>query len=141
MQDFGYDIAASVAYGGVALALLVFAWIAIDLLIPAKVGVELLEHRNANVATVLAAGVLAMSIIIASAIHASSGTLADGLVDTLGFGVGGIILQVLGVWIFDLLTPGKLGDVLHGARELHPASITQAAWQVGLGITLAAAIS
>ena len=141
MQDFGYDIAVSAAYGGVALALLVFAWIAIDLLIPAKVGAELLEHRNPNVATVLAAGVLAMSFIIASAIHASEGKLAEGLVDTVGFGVGGIIMQAIGVWVFDMLTPGRLGDVLHGTRQLHPAVFTQAAWQLGLGIALAAAIS
>jgi uncharacterized membrane protein YjfL (UPF0719 family) len=141
MEQFGIDVASSVAYGGVALALLVFAWLALDLMIPVKVGVELLEHRNPNVATVLAAGILAMSIIVASAIHASDGKLSEGLVDTVGFGVAGIILQTLGVWVFDVLTPGRLGQVLHGERSVHPGAFAQAAWQLGLGIAVAAAIS
>ena len=59
----------SVVYSVIGIVLVAFAFVIIDKITPYDLWKELIENRNQPLATVVAAFVLAISIIVAAAIH------------------------------------------------------------------------
>lgn len=136
LASIGY----AVAYTGVGLALLALGFYAIDLLTPGHLGRHIYEHRSANAAIVLAAGFLAQGAITFTTIwtNATSG-FGTALAYTVVFGVLGVLLQAVAFVLLDVITPGKLGELMV-EPGFHPAALVTAAAQLSVAAIIVAAI-
>lgn len=140
-QDLLADMASGLLYGLVGIVLLVLGYLVIDLLTPGHLGRRLAEERNRNAGLVVSAGMLAIGIIVTSAIIASEGDLGEGLARSFGFGLVGIVLLGVAFVVIDLVTPGKLGDSVMSEAEHEPLAWLTAATLVSVGGIVAAALS
>ena len=141
MQDYLEDLASVLAYGGLGIVLLVAGFFVIDALTPGRLGQELVERRSANAAIVVGAGLLAIGAVITSSIAASlEDSLIKGLGSALGYGVAGIVLQGVAFKVMDVITPGRLGDVIYD-RQVAPIAVVHAAFSLAVGAMLAASIA
>jgi uncharacterized membrane protein YjfL (UPF0719 family) len=139
-NDLLIDLAGGLLYGVVGIVLLAIGFFVIDLLTPGKLGVLLCEDRNRNAGVIVASGLLAIGIIVTSAIIASEDSLSKGLGQSAGFGLVGILLLGVAFFVIDLITPGKLGDTV--TAETHePMVYVTAASLLSVGGIVAAAIS
>jgi len=140
-EELGIDLASGLLYGIVGIALLVLGFLVIDLLTPGKLGRQLAEDRNRNAGIIVASGLLAIGIIVTSAIIASEGSLAKGLGQSAGFGLVGIVLLGIAFTVIDVITPGKLGESVMGEEGHEPMVFVTAAALLSVGGIVAAAIS
>lgn len=131
---------AILAYALVGLLVLVLGYVALDLVTPGKLGEVLYIRRSPNAAVVVASGLLAVGTIVTTAIYTTYDDLLLGLVTTFAYGLAGVVLLALSFLLVDLLTPGRLGELLTEERW-HPASLVTAAAHLATGAILAAAIS
>src|SRR3954453_12906150 len=136
LASIGY----AVAYTAVGMALLALGYFALDLLTPGHLGRHIYENRSANAATVLAAGFLGQGAIIFATIwiNGTSG-FGTALLDTVVFGILGIVLQAVAFVLLDLITPGKLGEHLVEPR-FTPAAIGSAAAEIAVAAIIVASI-
>ncbi len=139
-SDLGSELAAGLLYGVVGIVLLVLGYLMIDVLTPGHLGRQLCEDRNRNAGVIVAAALLAVGIIVTSAIIASDGDVEKGLGQSAGFGLIGIVLLGVAFVAIDLMTPGKLGEILMGDEHEPMVFVTSAAL-LAVGGIVAAAIS
>ena len=139
-QDLATELGAGLLYGLVGIVLLALGYRLVDLLTPGHLGRQLCEDRNRNAGVIVAAAMLAIGIIVTSAIIASDGDLEKGLGQSAGFGLVGIALLGVAFVVVDLLTPGKLGEILMGDEHEPMVYVTGAAL-ISVGGIVAAAIS
>ena len=135
------EVAAGLLYGLVGIILLALGYFMIDVLTPGKLGRQLAEDRNRNAGIIVASGLLAIGIIVTSAIIASEGSLAKGLGQSAGFGLVGIVLLGIAFTVIDVITPGKLGESVMGEEGHEPMVFVTAAALLSVGGIVAAAIS
>jgi uncharacterized membrane protein YjfL (UPF0719 family) len=137
LESVGY----ATAYAAVGLALLVFGYVVWDLLTPGKLVQRIWEERSINAAIVLATGYATQGGVIFTSIwsHGAAG-FGDALAWTIVFSLLGLLLQAVAFLLLDLLTPGKLGDIVC-ERALHPASLVMAGAQVAVGLIVIASIA
>lgn len=141
ISDLAEDLVAGALYGIVGIALLVLGYFVIDLLTPGHLGRQLTQDRNRNAGIVVSSALIAIGLIVTSAIIASDGDLAEGLGQSLGFGLVGIALLALAFAVIDLCTPGKLGESLTGEEGHEPMVLVISAALIAVGGIVAAAIS
>jgi uncharacterized membrane protein YjfL (UPF0719 family) len=134
------DLAGGLLYGLVGIVLLALGFFLVDLLTPGKLGKQLCEDRNRNAGVLVSAAMLAIGLIVTSAIIASEGSLSKGLGEAAGFGMVGLILLAVAFAVIDVITPGKLGDSLMGESH-EPMVFVTAASLLAIGGIVAAAIS
>jgi formate-dependent nitrite reductase membrane component NrfD len=136
LASIGY----AVAYTAVGLALLALGYLALDLLTPGHLGRHIYEDRSVSAAVVLAAGFLAQGAVVFTTIwtNATSG-FGRALLYTVVFGVLGVLLQAGAFLVLDLLTPGKLGQLVTEVA-FHPASLVSAAAQLSVAAIIVASI-
>ena len=139
-QDLATELGAGLLYGLVGIVLLALGYRLMDLLTPGHLGRQLCEDRNRNAGVIVASAMLAIGIIVTSAIIASEGDLGKGLGESAGFGLLGIGLLGVAFVVIDLLTPGKLGEILMGDEHEPMVYVTGAAL-LSIGGIVAAAIS
>ena len=139
-QDLATELAAGLLYGLVGIALLAVGYRVIDLLTPGHLGRQLCEDRNRNAGVIVSCAMLAIGIIVTSAIIASDGDVEKGLGQSAGFGLIGIVLLGVAFVAIDLMTPGKLGEILMG-DEPEPMVFVTSAALLAVGGIVAAAIS
>ncbi|MQM24458.1 DUF350 domain-containing protein [Glycomyces albidus] len=130
----------AVAYSVVGIVLMVLGYLVTDWLTPGKLGELIWTERNKNAAVLLTSNVLGVGLIVVGAIWASEGGVVRGVVSTFVYGVIGLGAMAIAFLILDLLTPGKLGDILTD-DELQPAVWVNAAMHVALGGVIAMALS
>jgi uncharacterized membrane protein YjfL (UPF0719 family) len=85
-------------------------------------------------------GDISLTVAIVSAIRASSDQLAQGLTDTLVFGLVGIVLQGVALAVLEAAVPGHYRNIID-ADKFHPASIAAAVILLAVGGINAAALS
>ena len=136
LASIGY----AVAYTGVGILLLVVGAVALDLLTPGHLARHIYEERSVNAGIALAAGFLGQGAIAFTTIwtNGTSG-FGDALADTVVFGLVGIALQVVAFLVLDVLTPGKLGDMLMQV-PFHPASLVSGASTLAVSAIIVASI-
>ncbi len=130
------------AYSLLGSALLVAGFVALDLVTPGRLGHHLTgEEASPNAAVVMSAGFLGLGAIVFTAIwrNAAAG-LGPALGWTAAFGLLGVVLQAVSFLVLDALTPGRLRDLVVGAR-LHPAAFVAAAGQVAVSAIVCASIA
>ena len=111
------------AYAGVGVVLMAVSFVVIDALTPGRLSDHLWGARNRNAAVLVSSNLAGEAIIVAAAIVASEG----GLVMALAF------------VLVDLLTPGKLGEILLEENP-HPAVWVHATLHVAIGVIVAVSI-
>jgi uncharacterized membrane protein YjfL (UPF0719 family) len=89
---------------------------------------------------VVVAELLGIGAIVTSAILSSDDRLGQGIADTFGFGVLGLVLMAVAFILVDALTPGRLAPLLSEARP-HPAAWVTASANLATAAIIAAAIS
>ncbi len=135
----------SLLYGGayslVGIALLALGYLAFDLLTPGHLGRHIYEHRSANAAAVVSSAFLGLGAVTFTAIwtNADSG-FGQALLWTVGFGLLGIVLQLVSFVILDLLTPGSL-RALVVEPGLHPGALVAAASMLAVSAVVCASIA
>ena len=129
------------AYSLLGIVMLAAGFFALDLLTPGRLGDQIWKQRSTNAAVVLASGFIGLGAIEFTAIwsNAESG-FGPALLWTVAFGLLGIALQVVSFLVLDLITPGKLGDVVV-EPAFHPAAVVTAASQLAVSAIIVAAIA
>lgn len=137
LESIGY----AVAYSGVGLVLLYAGFFALDLLTPGHLASHIWRDRCLSPAIVLAASFLGLGGVIFTAIwtNAESG-FGDALGWTVAFGVLGVVLQSVAFLLLDLVTPGKMSELVI-ERGLHPAALVVAASQLAVSLIVIASIA
>ena len=127
----------AVVYLGVGIALLILAAFVVDLLTPGRLVTHVVNSYSS--ALVLAAALIGQGLVIFTAIwtNAESG-FGDALLWTVAFGLLGVVLTAVAFLVVDLLTPGKLGDILAQAGPVQPVALVTAAAHLAVaGIVIA----
>jgi hypothetical protein len=134
----GRGIGAILLYAVLGVLLMLLGFWAVDATTPGKLNRMVREGLPGSV-LVTAAGMVSMAFIVVTAIYTSSGTLVEGLLGALIFGLAGIVVQVGGVRLLEWVTGIRIGDVLR-AETLQPQAFVVAAAHVALGLVVAVAI-
>jgi uncharacterized membrane protein YjfL (UPF0719 family) len=134
----GHGASAIALYAIIGLALVVLGFFVLDWTTPGPLR-TLVQAGRPNAAAIAASGVVSLAFIVVLAIYSSSGELIDGLVNTVVFGVLGIVAQAFSVRIVELVTGIDIGRVL-AAERYTPEVLVVVAAHFGLGLIVAAAI-
>ncbi|MFG2061490.1 DUF350 domain-containing protein [Micromonospora sp. NPDC048871] len=130
----------SVVFGIVGVGLMAAGFGLVDLLTPGKLRDLIWVRRNANAGLLLAANQLGVAGIVFTAILTSYHDFAKGLASTVLFGLIGLGIMALAFVVLDLLTPGKLGEVVC-SDEPHPVAKVSAASHFGAALIVCACIA
>lgn len=135
-----HNVASSALYFLVGIVVLGAGFIMVDVLTPGNLRRQVFIERRPNAVALMAAMDLSLMTIVICAIRASSDRLGQGLVDTLVYGLLGVVLQGLALVALELLVPGRFRDDID-AEEFHPAAIATAVVLLAIGGINAAALS
>ncbi|WP_089157327.1 DUF350 domain-containing protein [Micromonospora sp. NBS 11-29] len=130
----------SIVFGVVGVGLMAAGFLLVDLLTPGRLRELIWVRRNGNAALLLAANQLGIAGIVFTAVLTSYSSFTKGLASTVVFGLVGLLVMALAFLVLDLLTPGRLGDVI-AADEPHPAARVSAATHFGAALIVCACIA
>ncbi|WP_248958755.1 DUF350 domain-containing protein [Sphaerisporangium perillae] len=138
-EALGRGAMAILAYAVLGVLLLIAGFYVIDLATPGRLSKVIQEDRNPNAALLTASGLAAVGLIVAASIWSSGGVLQEGLLATLVFGVTGIVVQALGMLLFDRVAGISVRDLV---REpgLQPAAVLLAVTHLAIGVITAVAV-
>lgn len=133
-------VLATLAFFAVGVAVLAAGFAMLDALTPGNLRHQVYVEKNPNAALLLGANHLSLAIIVVTAIMTSSDGFAQGLADSLVYGVVGVVLQAAALAIMNVLLPGRLVALVAEPR------MCGAAWAVAVtlfsvGLVNAAALS
>jgi len=134
----GRGIGAILLYAVIGVLLMLLGFWAIDATTPGKLN-RMVREGLPNSVLVTSAGMVSMAFIVVTAIYTSSGSLVEGLLGALIFGLVGILVQVGGVRLLEWVTGIRIGEVLR-SEVLEPEAWVVAAAHVALGLVVAVAI-
>lgn len=140
LTDLAAGLLSGLGYALVGIVLLVVGYKVIDWVTPGKLTVLVYEQRNRNAALVTSSGLVAVGLVITTAILTSADNFVRGVSSAAGYGLLGIALSAIAFKLVDALTPGDLG-IICTDTEPHPAVWVTAVSHVIMGAVLAAAIS
>ena len=136
------NLLAAVVYLGVGVALLILAGFVVDLLTPGRLVAHVVQERSYSAAVVLAAALLGQGLVIFTAIWTNAETgFGDALLWTVAFGLLGVVLSAVAFTIVDLLTPGRLGEILSRPGPVQPVAIVAAAAYLAVAAIVVASIA
>ncbi|MGV9413739.1 DUF350 domain-containing protein [Nocardia sp. NPDC003693] len=141
LADLARDGGAALAYSAVGIVLMVLGFVLVDVITPGNLRKQIWIDRNPNCALLAASNVLAMGIIVAMAIWTSEGSIGRGLTASLVYGLIGLFVMAIAFVLLDLLTPGKLGELLVEGEGLNPAVWVSAATHIAVALVVAAGLS
>jgi uncharacterized membrane protein YjfL (UPF0719 family) len=134
----GRGVGAILLYAVLGVLLMLLGFYAVDLTTPGKL-YRMVQQGRPNSVIITAAGMVSMAFIVVVAIYTSSGSLLEGLLQTLIFGLVGILAQVGGVRLLEWVTGIDLGAVL-GADDVRPQVFVVSAAHLALGLVVAVAV-
>lgn len=133
-------VLATLAFFAVGVAVLAAGFAMLDALTPGNLRHQVYVEKNPNAALLLGANHLALAIIVVTAILTSSDGFAQGLADSLVYGVVGVVLQAAALAIMNVLLPGRL-VALVGEPRMCGAAWAVAVTLFSVGLVNAAALS
>ena len=140
LEDLLSGAGRSIVFGLVGIGLMAVGYLLVDLLTPGRLRDLIFVERNPNAGLLLAANQLGIALIVFTAIFTSFDSFGQGLASTVLFGIIGIAIMGVAFVVLDMITPGKLGEVIC-APERHPAAIVSAASHFGAALIVCACIS
>jgi uncharacterized membrane protein YjfL (UPF0719 family) len=130
----------TLAYGGAGLVLMALGYVLVDVATPGKLADLIWVERNRNAAILLCSGLLGVGVILTTAVLTSDDDLGVGLANTAVYGLLGLAIMALSFIVIDVLTPGKLGEVIC-TEENHPGVWVSAVAHLVVAVVIAAAIT
>lgn len=131
----------ALVYTLTGIAMLGVGYVVLDLLTPGRLVRHIWDEGSLNAAIVLTAGFLGIAAIVFTAIWTNGdATFGDAFTYTVVFGLVGVALQALAFVGLDLVTPGKLGDVVCMVR-FHPSSLVTGASLLAVSAIIVASIA
>ena len=140
LNDLAAGLLSGLGYAALGVVLLALGYKVIDWLTPGDLNDLVYAQRNRNAALLASSGLLAIGVIVVTAILTSDDSFGRGIADAAGYGLLGIVLLAVSFKVVDALTPGDLGIICTDA-EPHPAVWVTAVSHLVMGAVLAAAIS
>ena len=140
LQDLLEGAGRSIVFGLVGIGLMAVGYLLVDLLTPGKLRDLIFVERNPNAGVLLAANQLGIAAIVFTAIFTSYDSFGQGVASTVIFGIVGIAIMGLAFLVLDMMTPGKLGEVIC-SPERHPAAVVSAASHFGAALIICACIA
>lgn len=139
-MDLVTDLLVTLAYGGVGVALMAIGYVLVDLATPGRLRELIWVQRNRNAALLLTSNLAGVGIIVVAAIVSSENDFVRGIVGASAYGLLGLVIMAVAFLLLDMVTPGRLGEILVDA-EPHPAAWVSAVVHLATGAIVAAAIS
>lgn len=127
-------------YSGVGVALLMLGFVLVDVLTPGALRTHIWAERNRNAALYLSSSLVGTGAIVFTAILTTYEDFTVGLLSTVCFGLLGMALKAGAFWLVDVLTPGKLGQMIVDTEQ-HPAVWVSAAANLAISAIVCASIS
>jgi uncharacterized membrane protein YjfL (UPF0719 family) len=140
LEDLLSGAGRSIVFGLVGIGLMAVGYLLVDVLTPGKLRDLIFVDRNPNAGLLLAANQLGIALIVFTAIFTSYDSFGQGLASTVIFGIIGIAIMGVAFLVLDMITPGKLGEVIC-VPERHPAAIVSAASHFGAALIICACIA
>ena len=137
--NIGRGIGAILLYAVLGVLLLLVGFWAIDVTTPGKLN-RMVRQGLPNSVLVTAAGMISVAFVVVTAIYTSTGTLLEGVLGALIYGLVGIVAQVGGARLVEWVTGIQIGPVLQ-SDVLEPEAWVVAAAHVALGLVVAVAIT
>lgn len=119
------SVVSTVLFFLVGIVVLAAGFGMVDILTPGKLRREVFVDRRPNAVVITAAMDVSLALVIVSAIRSSSDQLGQGLLDTLVYGLVGVLLQGVALAILEAIVPGRFRGFID-SEEFHPASIAAA---------------
>lgn len=131
---------AAALYFVVGITVLGAGFLLADLLTPGSLRHLVFVQHRPNAVAVACGMYLALAMVTATAIVASSAELGQGLVDALVYGLVGVLLQGAALVVLEVLVPGRFRDLI-ADEKLHPGAVATAVILLAVGGVNAAALS
>lgn len=139
-EVLGRGLLAIVTYAILGMLLLVLGYFVLDATTPGNLSAIIRTQRSPNAAMLAASGVAGVSLIVVAAIWTSGGgQLVDGLVETLVFGLVGILAQTGATFAFERVLRMDVAGLL-GEPTLSPGAIVVGVTRVAIGLITAFAL-
>ncbi|WP_194818953.1 DUF350 domain-containing protein [Nocardia sp. XZ_19_385] len=142
LADLARDGGAALAYSAIGIALIALGFVLVDVITPGNLRHQIWVDRNPNAALLAASNVLGVGIIVAMAIWTSEGSIGRALAASVVYGLIGLAVMAIAFVLLDLLTPGKLGELLvDDSAGRNPAVWVSAALHIAVALVVAAGLS
>lgn len=138
MEAFIDDLGATLAWLGVSIATMAVGFVIVDLLTPGKLRTQISENLNA--ALLVGAKMLAVGIIVATAVFTAVDDLDEGLLDAVLYSGLGLAVSAVMFLALDAVMPARLRHLVNEAN-FDPATAVAASAEISLALVIAAAIS
>ncbi len=139
MEDSTIELVGQVfAYSGVGLVILMTGFFVVDVLTPGNLGKQLMDG-NPNASVLVGATLASLGLVLWFAIF-FTGAGWDGLDECAIFGAVGVIIQGIGFFVLDLVTPGKLGQELM-QDTYHRGTTVSASLQFAVALIVSASLT
>jgi uncharacterized membrane protein YjfL (UPF0719 family) len=140
MTDVLDGLVGAITFTAVGVLLLLGGFFLADWLTPGPLRHQIWSERNRNAAIFLSSALLGVGAIVFTSIITTYTDFLTGLVSTVVYGAVGLLLMAGAFWLLDILTPGKLGQILVDP-EPHPAAWVSASANIAIAAIVCAAIS
>lgn len=140
LLDLVTDLLVTLAYGAVGVVLMAIGYVLVDVATPGRLRELIWVDRNRNAALLLASNVAGVGIIVVAAIVSSADDFVAGIVGASGYGLLGLLIMAAAFVLLDMVTPGRLGDILVDPQP-HPAAWVSGVVHLATSGIIAAAIS
>ena len=138
MTDFINDLGSTAAWLGTAVALMAIGFLVVDLLTPGKLTSQVSANLNAGL--LVGSKLLAVGIVVFSAIWNAPDSLDEGLIEAVLYSMLGLLLSAVMFLVIDLVLPVRLRHLVNETR-FDPATWVAVGAEIGLALVVAAAIS
>lgn len=138
MSEFIDNIGITLAWLGIAIALMGLGFIVVDVLTPGSLRKQVSQNLNAGL--LVGGKMIAVGIIVFAAVWTAPDALDEGLVEAILYSVLGLITSALMFLAVDAVLPVHLRHLVNEER-FDPATCVAVGAEVGLALVIAAAIS
>ncbi len=138
MSDFIDDLGSTFAWLGTAAALMIVGFIVVDLLTPGDLRKQVSQNLNAGL--LVGGKMIAVGIIVFSAIWTAPDALDEGLLEAVLYSVLGLVMSAGAFLLVDLALPVHLRTLVE-EEDFDPATCVAVGAEIGLALVVAAAIS
>jgi uncharacterized membrane protein YjfL (UPF0719 family) len=138
VTDFINDLGATLAWLATAVALMGVGFGVVDLLTPGRLSQQVSANLNAGL--LVGAKLLAVGIIVFSAIWTAPDSLDEGLLEAVLYSALGLLISAGVFMLLDFALPVRLRHLVNEER-FDPTTCVAVGAEIGLALVVAAAIS
>lgn len=138
MTEFIDNIGITLAWLGTAIVLMGLGFGVVDILTPGNLRKQVSENLNAGL--LVGGKLVAVGIIVFSAIWTAPDELDVGLVEAILYSLLGLITSGIMFLVVDLVLPVRLRHLVN-EEKFDPATCVAVGAEVGLALVIAAAIA